>query len=123
MKSNKYPFLRAELGLAPLEPVLEMPKSIKDRKKKKAKYSPDSSRFQKFGLDKEDYLQMVKAQNECCKICKRHRSTLSYPLYVDHCHETQKIRGLLCNRCNSLLGNAQDKIETLRAAVNYLEQH
>lgn len=41
---------------------------------------------------------------------------------VDHCHETNKIRGLLCGKCNTLLGNAADSIEILEASIEYLQK-
>jgi hypothetical protein len=43
-------------------------------------------------------------------------------LFVDHCHKTQKVRGLLCYRCNTLLGLASDDPNRLRRAVEYLER-
>lgn len=43
-------------------------------------------------------------------------------LIVDHCHQTDQIRGLLCHHCNIVLGAARDNIETLENAINYLQQ-
>jgi hypothetical protein len=39
---------------------------------------------------------------------------------VDHCHQTKRVRGVLCQHCNTLLGMAKDKIRVLRAAIKYL---
>lgn len=44
-------------------------------------------------------------------------------LSQDHCHQTGTRRGTLCGNCNSLLGFAKDDVETLRAAILYLETH
>lgn len=76
----------------------------------------------KYGLTKEQYLSLVESQNGNCKICGIHQSenTHSY-LYVDHCHDTNIIRGLLCRSCNSLLGMAKDDIAILNNAINYLK--
>lgn len=40
---------------------------------------------------------------------------------VDHCHDTGKVRGLLCFNCNVGIGSLQDDIEMLRKAIKYLE--
>lgn len=79
-----------------------------------------------YNLDAEEYLQMVLDQNNCCLICKRpeqvkNRKGDARPLCVDHCHETNKVRGLLCNRCNAGLGHFQDDLTRLKEAVKYLE--
>jgi hypothetical protein len=59
---------------------------------------------------------MVDYQNSACAICKE-----KSPLYIDHCHSTDKVRGLLCRVCNVMLGHARDKTEILNAAADYLE--
>lgn len=66
---------------------------------------------------------MFKTQNGSCKICNTHQSELKSILYVDHCHTTNKIRGLLCQHCNTLLGYAKDNVETLSLAIQYLNKH
>lgn len=54
-----------------------------------------------------------------CPICQR----TDVKLYKDHCHETGNDRELICNRCNLLLGHAQDNTQILREAILYLEKH
>lgn len=69
---------------------------------------------------------MNDAQGHVCAICslpesKNHsRSGKILPLSVDHCHQTNKVRGLLCSQCNLMLGLANDNIEKLLSAVSYL---
>src|SRR5713226_6164342 len=51
-----------------------------------------------YGIDANDYEELLKRQNGLCAICGRPRG--KYRLSVDHCHECKKIRGLLCHICN-----------------------
>ena len=74
----------------------------------------------KYGLTKEDYEKMLEDQKFSCKICKRHMLELDRRLAVDHCHETGKIRGLLCRNCNLGLGFFQDDVSRLNTAIAYL---
>lgn len=55
--------------------------------------------FRTYGLTKQEYIDIFNYQEEKCKICKKKRR-----LCVDHCHTTNKIRGLLCIPCNSAMG-------------------
>lgn len=59
-------------------------------------------------------------QNGQCKICGIHQSSLKENLTVDHDHSTGKVRGLLCRKCNLLLGNAKDEPSILQRAIVYL---
>jgi hypothetical protein len=76
----------------------------------------------KYGISKADYNQLLVEQNGLCQVCRKPRSE-KRALAVDHCHATGAIRGLLCDRCNHLLGHARDSVEILRSAIEYLEQH
>jgi hypothetical protein len=53
-----------------------------------------------------------------CAICGGNRSTRA--MVVDHCHETGRVRGVLCNKCNLALGGFDDSIEMLRKAIEHL---
>lgn len=74
-----------------------------------------------FGITNEDYLQMLTSQHGKCAICTKTPEEGIF-LCVDHDHKTGKIRGLLCHRCNKLLGFAQDSVETLNEAISYLRK-
>jgi hypothetical protein len=64
-----------------------------------------------------------------CQICKRPQGTKNgttfrtHGLYLDHDHGTGKLRGLLCNSCNRVLGMMKDNPHWLRKAADYLDQH
>ena len=78
----------------------------------------------KFGMDRHDYQNMLDEQNGTCAICdgtETHSQRTEGRLSIDHCHTTGKVRGILCNQCNSLLGWARDDINTLQRAIEYLE--
>lgn len=74
-----------------------------------------------FGITPEDYDGMHAAQGGKCAICGETEKYRRH-LYIDHDHTTGEIRGLLCNRCNSMLGMARDRIHVLMAAIDYLER-
>jgi len=76
-----------------------------------------------YGIYLEDYKKMKEAQNNCCATCKRNESELKRSLMVDHCHDSGKIRGLLCDECNLSLGKIKDNIETLKNMILYLKNN
>ena len=55
-----------------------------------------------------------------CRKCNKETGKLKR-LAVDHCHETGKVRGLLCFHYNSSLGKFKDSIELLQNAIDYLK--
>lgn len=75
-----------------------------------------------YGLTTEQYHRMLTEQNYVCAICKNKEDNLRN-LVVDHNHATNKVRGLLCYRCNTLLGCAKEQETTLQNAVDYLRKH
>lgn len=76
----------------------------------------------KFGFFPGQYEMILKSQNGVCKICHKICST-GKRLCVDHCHETNKVRGLLCKSCNIGIGELKHDPELLRKAANYLEEN
>lgn len=75
-----------------------------------------------YGLSLEQYTILFNKQSGLCKICNRHQSVLKSKLCIDHDHVTNQIRGLLCKRCNSVLGLMEDNSKILLASANYLEK-
>jgi uncharacterized protein YlaI len=74
-----------------------------------------------YGIDKVEYERKEIAQDNKCYICKE-PDPFGKRLSVDHNHTTGAVRGLLCTRCNHLLGNAQEKPDVLQSAINYLQE-
>lgn len=79
----------------------------------------------KYGMELEEYDALFEAQSGCCAICSipvgQSRQNKTY-FDIDHCHETGRIRGLLCSRCNSGLGCFKDTPALLLEAIKYLEK-
>ena len=78
-------------------------------------------RQRKFGITPDEYNEMLENQNYVCAICKQ-KCKSGRNLAVDHCHDTGKIRGLLCICCNRGLGVYKNNISTLENAINYLNR-
>lgn len=74
-----------------------------------------------YGITHKEYEEMDINQHGKCLICGIHKDNTGRRLYVDHCHETKKIRGLLCSNCNTILGMSKDNIKVLKSAITYLE--
>jgi len=72
------------------------------------------------GITFEDYKKLEDSQNGVCAICGGKQIERYEFFSVDHCHETGKIRGLLCSKCNIGLGHFEDSVEKLQSAINYL---
>lgn len=77
--------------------------------------------LKKYNLTLEDYNKLWDSQEHCCKICKAKENTPGKGFAVDHCHTTGKVRGILCDRCNLLLGKAHDDCTLLEEVINYLK--
>jgi len=62
----------------------------------------------KYGIDKDEWYWMLKEQDYQCKICKNHK--------------TDRVRGLLCKKCNLLIGLAQENVSILNSAIVYVKE-
>ena len=89
----------------------------------------------KYGVSIEEMAQLLEAQHGLCAICgklwsechleKRLRGKTLFlqHLYVDHCHRTGRVRGLLCNNCNKAIGLLSENKEHFARAIRYLEKY
>ncbi|MFQ6212473.1 endonuclease VII domain-containing protein, partial [Bacillus mobilis] len=81
-----------------------------------------------YGLTVLEYDDLFKAQGGRCAICRQpetardNKTGAVRDLAVDHCHNSSKVRGLLCARCNSAIGLLNDDADVLRSAIRYLEE-
>lgn len=93
-----------------------------------------------YRLTAEDYDRMRAEQDYRCAVCNRHESEVGQPTHgrarldgepkfsggifvVDHCHESNVVRKLLCSSCNKGIGWLQDSPDVLAAAAEYLRDH
>lgn len=73
-------------------------------------------RLKKYNLTLEEFNSIFEQQRGVCAIC-----SASMPLAVDHNHETDVVRGLLCRSCNCGLGMFKDSAVLLNQAIQYLQ--
>lgn len=74
-----------------------------------------------YGISLNEYHQLLESQKGVCAICKSVCSS-GRRLAIDHCHKTNRIRGLLCGHCNQSLGKFKEDITILKQAILYLEK-
>lgn len=98
-------------------------RNYRERNRKKVSESQRRSKFKiKYGITLGDYDRMLTEQGGHCAICpatEPGRAGRKY-LYVDHCHSTGRVRGLLCGNCNNGLGWFKDDPIRLQNAIAYL---
>lgn len=109
-------------GLFPLckECKIKYDQERYERTKDVAKQRMRTNRLAQFGLTPEQYEEMLEAQSGGCAICGTPEGYAGKRLAVDHDHQTGEVRGLLCDRCNLVLGKMEDNPELLQQAATYL---
>lgn len=98
----------------------------KSRRERLPTFEPQRWLMRKYGLTPEAFAAMVEAQDGKCAICRQPETALDAKtqapkaLAVDHCHDSKKVRGLLCWRCNTTLGKVEDSTVLLGEMIAYL---
>jgi hypothetical protein len=72
-----------------------------------------------YGLSKDEYVSLFERQMGRCAICGDEPTT-ARGLHIDHCHTTNRVRGLLCHGCNTAIGAMRENTEVMRRAILYL---
>lgn len=110
-------------------------KNIEARKEQTKKYRLEHPGYERncylkrnFNITTKEYDELFIQQNGVCLICfknetSHHQNGKVKRLAVDHCHETGKVRGLLCNRCNTAIGLLQNNPVLAQKASDYLIKH
>ena len=75
-----------------------------------------------YGITPEEYDKILLRQGGSCAVCKGDRCGPGKFFHVDHCHKTNRVRGLLCSRCNTALGLLRDESSLIAALLEYLQK-
>lgn len=105
-----------------IEAYYELYHNDPEKRKASKTYQRKYWLMKQFGITPDDYDRMLNEQNGGCAICDSDKSgNRSKNFMIDHDHETGKVRGLLCYRCNQAIGAFDDNPDLLRKAATYLE--
>lgn len=100
-----------------------------NNKESQVEISRHSNYLREYGISLAEYNVLYSEQGNVCAICKQPETKTNkktgtiYKLAVDHCHDTKKVRGLLCHKCNVALGLFSDSVYLLNNAMEYLENN
>lgn len=88
----------------------------------------EEAKLMRYYLPIAEYRRLMTEQKGVCALCglpEIHRNPKGAikKLSVDHCHQTGKVRALLCSSCNMGLGHFKDNPELLRKAAQYVEDN
>ncbi len=75
------------------------------------------TKLKKYNLTKEEYEQLLIDNGEKCQICDS-----KVKLCIDHSHETNRVRGILCNACNTAIGLLGENTSNMLKAIEYLNK-
>lgn len=120
----------APASLPAVAPAPEHQPSFTPRKKRRNKprvpRSPEeraAARERKYGLTPVAFAQLLVEQGGVCAICSEKQPESLGDLFVDHCHVTGRVRGLLCMKCNAAIGLLRDSQALAESASAYLRKH
>lgn len=107
---------------------LANPERVKERQARWRAANPDKLRELNrksrlklaYGLTVEEWETMFEAQGRACKCCGSPDPKASNGWHVDHCHDSKRVRGILCQQCNIMLGCAADDPSILKKGAEYL---
>lgn len=104
------------------------PKRIHSDGRERARCYGCQNNMYSYGITTPQRNAMLRAQHGKCKVCEENikfyrDGPMKFRACIDHCHETGRIRGVLCSTCNIVLGKLNDNALRLRALANYLEEN
>lgn len=88
--------------------------------------SQEKDRAKRYGLTLDQLENMKRVSKGLCEICgspPSNRGTASKSLHVDHCHSTGQVRGMLCSKCNMILGQINESPQRLLEMLVYLHKY
>ena len=75
-----------------------------------------------YNINLKEYNIILEKQNNRCVICKKSFDTMVKPC-VDHNHLTNKVREILCSKCNTALGFLNEDLQIVNNLYNYIKKH
>lgn len=97
---------------------------IRKHGRKFARRNSEKRRWRKlkerYGIGLEEYQRIFEAQGGKCAICQTNL-TPGFGTQIDHCHQSKKVRGILCKYCNTGLAQFRDDVTKLERAILYLK--
>ena len=91
-----------------------------EAKKKRSRNARWARIKKEYGLTKSDVNSMLLKQNNLCSICE---NEITSGYHIDHCHTTNKVRSLLCQKCNQAIGLLNENEDLFFRAANYIRAH
>jgi len=92
----------------------------RDKYQKENKVSSLVRVLRTYNITEDSYIHLLEKANHSCMICLVPEERLSRGLVVDHDHDTGKVRGVLCDKCNLGIGHLNDDKELVNKAYHYL---
>ena len=126
--TNRYPYCKSCMSKANKISKIKNRQTYDNYKIKTRLKAREKSMVDKYGINLGQYTIMHNKQNGLCKICNNSETSLQpngkelKDLCIDHCHKTNKVRGLLCHNCNAGIGHFGDNIQKLQSAIIYLSE-
>jgi hypothetical protein len=103
----------------------------KIKAKRRAEYASDPEKYKKrmrkyllksrYNMTIECYESMLEKQGGVCAVCGRTNN--KKPLLIDHNHDTGKVRQLLCDSCNFLVGTVENRWLEMVRIKEYLRDN
>lgn len=85
---------------------------------KRLEHSKAAAWKYRYGLNRTEYKQFFVDHGSKCAICSTEKN-----LVIDHCHESGRLRGVLCRKCNLAIGHFDDDPKRIESAIKFLEKH
>ncbi len=96
--------------------------SSKRWREKNLERHADNNAKRNYGVEHGTYAKMFEAQNGLCAICEQPPKN-DQRFHIDHCHDTSRVRELLCSKCNTGIGQMNHDPEIVLRAHAYLLKH
>ena len=108
-------------------PELQRAYSRKAHEKRKDRpdwraYKNQAEMVRKYGIDMAQFNELLEAQGGVCAICHGLPNGPGRRFHIDHCHDSKKVRGLLCGKCNTAIGLLNDDPQRAESAAAYLRR-